>query len=159
MELVVLIGPKTYHPLVYEAKRDISEIVVEDRTVRLFWVRAHVGIAGKERADELVKRAASLERLQQTMIGFRCRVLKGHGGFAHYLYRFKLKDSPYCACDPAKEEDGLHTFEECHIFMRECEDLEIAIDRGGGTSPEILESSTKGRHSLYLCPPSPLRLS
>ncbi|GBP98469.1 Putative 115 kDa protein in type-1 retrotransposable element R1DM [Eumeta japonica] len=37
---------KTYHPLAHEARRDISEIVAEGRAVRLFWVRAHAGIAG-----------------------------------------------------------------------------------------------------------------
>ncbi|GBP92213.1 Putative 115 kDa protein in type-1 retrotransposable element R1DM [Eumeta japonica] len=30
------------------------------------------------------------------------QTLTGHGGFAQYLNRFKLKDSPYCACAPDK---------------------------------------------------------
>ncbi|GBP96467.1 Putative 115 kDa protein in type-1 retrotransposable element R1DM [Eumeta japonica] len=51
--LEVLAGPKTYHPLAHEARRDISEIVAEGRAVR-----AHAGIAGNERADELARRAA-----------------------------------------------------------------------------------------------------
>ncbi|GBP24894.1 hypothetical protein EVAR_14228_1 [Eumeta japonica] len=56
--LEVLTGPKTYHPLVHEARRDISEIIAEGRAVRLFWVRAHVGIAGNKPADELARRTA-----------------------------------------------------------------------------------------------------
>ncbi|GBP19297.1 hypothetical protein EVAR_79897_1 [Eumeta japonica] len=56
--LVVSTGPKTYHPVVHEATRDLSEIIVEGRTVRLFWVRVHAGITGNERPDELARRAA-----------------------------------------------------------------------------------------------------
>ncbi|GBP51980.1 hypothetical protein EVAR_45829_1 [Eumeta japonica] len=56
--LEVLTGPKTYHPLAHEARRDIFNILVEGRVVRLFWVRVHVVIAGNERTDELARRAA-----------------------------------------------------------------------------------------------------
>ncbi|GBP54617.1 hypothetical protein EVAR_35879_1 [Eumeta japonica] len=56
--LEVLTGPVIYHPLAHEARRDISEIVGEGRVVRLFKIRAHVGIADNERADELARRAA-----------------------------------------------------------------------------------------------------
>ncbi|GBP85307.1 hypothetical protein EVAR_63646_1 [Eumeta japonica] len=56
--LEVLTGPRTYHPLAHEPRRDISEIIAEGRAVRLFWVRAHAGIASNERADELARRAA-----------------------------------------------------------------------------------------------------
>ncbi|GBP98225.1 Putative 115 kDa protein in type-1 retrotransposable element R1DM [Eumeta japonica] len=113
---------KTYHPLAHEARRDISEIVAEGRAVRLFWVRAHAGIAGNEG-----RAPPSPRRRQRTMTGFRCRTRKemtshlaqtltGHGGFSQYLHRFKLKDSPYCACDPAKIQDVLHVLEECQCF-------------------------------------------
>ncbi|GBP14592.1 Putative 115 kDa protein in type-1 retrotransposable element R1DM [Eumeta japonica] len=37
---------------------DLSEIVAEGRAVRLFWIRAHVGIAETERAVELARRTA-----------------------------------------------------------------------------------------------------
>ncbi|GBP80624.1 Retrovirus-related Pol polyprotein from type-1 retrotransposable element R1 [Eumeta japonica] len=47
------------------------------------------------------------------------QTLTGHGGFSQYLHRFKLKDSPYCACDPAKIQDVLHVLEECPMFLRE----------------------------------------
>ncbi|GBP03239.1 Glycine N-methyltransferase [Eumeta japonica] len=30
------------------------------------------------------------------------QTLTSHGGFAQYLFSFKLRDSPHCACDPAK---------------------------------------------------------
>ncbi|GBP00237.1 hypothetical protein EVAR_66467_1 [Eumeta japonica] len=44
---------------------------------------------------------------------------------AQYPNRFKLKDSPYCACAPDKVQDVLHVLEECPIFGRE------RRDRGG----------------------------
>ncbi|GBP55696.1 Retrovirus-related Pol polyprotein from type-1 retrotransposable element R1 3 [Eumeta japonica] len=197
--LKILTSTKTYHPLAHAARRDSSEIVAEDRVVRLFWFRAHVGIAGNERADELARRAAftkktaadhdrfplshaqrmiraaSLEKRQElyaeestgeiTKCSFLrveqvCRVLKqfemtsqiaqthtGHGRFAHYLFRFKLKDSPYCACDPVEEQDVLHALEECHMFAREraYQQIEINSRVGRLIFAEILESSTSSK--------------
>ncbi|GBP97433.1 Retrovirus-related Pol polyprotein from type-1 retrotransposable element R1 [Eumeta japonica] len=53
------------------------------------------------------------------MTSHLAQTLTGHGGFSQYLHRFKLKDSPYCACDPAKIQDVLHVLEECPMFLRE----------------------------------------
>ncbi|GBP96368.1 hypothetical protein EVAR_65698_1 [Eumeta japonica] len=60
-----------------------------------------------------VIRAASLEEWQERyaeggteMTSHLAQTLTGHGGFSQYLHRFKLKDSPYCACDPAKIQDA-----------------------------------------------------
>ncbi|GBP86458.1 hypothetical protein EVAR_67498_1 [Eumeta japonica] len=79
------------------------------------------------------------------------QTLRGHGGFAHYQLRFKLKDSPYCACDPAPhnifcslELDILHALEECYmLFMRGHADLEIEINSRVKRQnfPEIFENS------------------
>ncbi|GBP10181.1 Retrovirus-related Pol polyprotein from type-1 retrotransposable element R1 [Eumeta japonica] len=173
-------GPRSYHPLAHEAKCDISEIVAEGRTVRLFWVSAHAEIVGNERADEIARqaaltkktaagydriplsktkkviRAASLEdwqqgyteksmseitkcfflRVEQAYRFLRkieitsqvAQTLTGHGRLAQYLYRFKLRDSPYCACDPAKIYDVLHVLENCDIFHSERVALEAGID-------------------------------
>ncbi|GBP83163.1 hypothetical protein EVAR_59576_1 [Eumeta japonica] len=148
--LQMLTAPKTYNPLAHAARQDIRDIVAEGREVRLFWVRAHAGTTGNERADELARnaalkkktaadydryplsyakkviRAASLDEWQQryteggtgeitkcffprvegayrvlsrfTITPPIAQTLTGHGGFAQYLNRFKLKDSPYCAC-------------------------------------------------------------
>ncbi|GBP60882.1 hypothetical protein EVAR_26781_1 [Eumeta japonica] len=49
--LEILICSKTYLSLAHEARRDLFEVVARGRAVRLFWVRAHVGIAENERTD------------------------------------------------------------------------------------------------------------
>ncbi|GBP39712.1 hypothetical protein EVAR_25536_1 [Eumeta japonica] len=56
--LQMLTAPKTYNPLAHAARQDIRDIVAEGREVRLFWVRAHAGTTGNERADELARNAA-----------------------------------------------------------------------------------------------------
>jgi ribonuclease HI len=56
--LELLANPKLLHPLAKTIKECISEIRATGKQVRLFWLRAHVGTEGNERADELAKLAA-----------------------------------------------------------------------------------------------------
>ncbi|GBP41532.1 5'-AMP-activated protein kinase catalytic subunit alpha-1 [Eumeta japonica] len=64
-----------------------------------------------------------------------------HGGFAQYLHRFELKDSPYCACDPAKIQDVVHVLEECPMFLRErvALETEIGVIVGGRDFPATID--------------------
>ncbi|KOB77809.1 Non-LTR retrotransposon CATS [Operophtera brumata] len=57
------------------------------------------------------------------------QVLTGHGGFASYLHRFKLKDSSSCECDPNLEETVWHLLCECPRYGRDRMELEIEIQQ------------------------------
>ncbi|GBP66483.1 Eukaryotic translation initiation factor 4 gamma 3 [Eumeta japonica] len=126
--LKVLTGPKTYHPLAHETRRDISEIVAEGKAVRLFWVKANARIAGNHRANELARRAAFTKKTAADCGKFplsyakKCDQDDEPGGVAGAIRQgkhcFKLKDSPYCTCNPAKIQDVLHVLEECDMCLR-----------------------------------------
>lgn len=59
---------------------------------------------------------------------FTSQRLTGHGGFAHYLHRFKRGDNPSCQCDPNIEETALHVLTDCPVFGRQRLELENNLD-------------------------------
>ncbi|GBP73992.1 hypothetical protein EVAR_76667_1 [Eumeta japonica] len=170
--LGVLTCPRTFPSLAYEARRDISE----DRAVRLFWIRAHAGITGNEHADKLARQDALTKKTAKDYDRFHlshtkkmeqayrflwkiemtsqvAQTLMGHGGFAQYSYRFKLRDSPYWVCDSAKIQNVLHILEDCDMFHRERAQPEAVIDVriARRNFPEILEDVTKTEKFLVFC--------
>ncbi|KAL0878793.1 hypothetical protein ABMA27_003823 [Loxostege sticticalis] len=46
------------HPLATETRENISSISQQNKALSLFWIKAHVGLEGNERADHLAKEAA-----------------------------------------------------------------------------------------------------
>ncbi|XP_045504439.1 uncharacterized protein LOC123701072 [Colias croceus] len=175
--LELLKNPCVTHQLALEIKKLIAETRAEDREVRLFWLRAHVGTPGNERADQLAKKAAltkktapdyskvplsyikrkirevTIQKWQQryessttgsvtkaflptvssarrvlkdtTLTPTLVQVLTGHGGFAAYLHRFNLIDSPSCVCDSSCHETIWHILFECPRFGGDRLSLEI----------------------------------
>lgn len=50
--------PKACHPLAFGIRETLRKLGEQGKAVRLFWIRAHKGAVGNERADELAKMAA-----------------------------------------------------------------------------------------------------
>ncbi|XP_048489535.1 uncharacterized protein LOC125491477 [Plutella xylostella] len=48
----------TRHPLALEVRQNIRTCKLQDKEISLFWIKAHAGLAGNERADHLAKEAA-----------------------------------------------------------------------------------------------------
>ncbi|KAJ2952392.1 hypothetical protein O0L34_g4679 [Tuta absoluta] len=51
-------NPSSLHPLAVEARDNLKKISSQDKDVTLFWIKAHAGLEGNERADQLAKEAA-----------------------------------------------------------------------------------------------------
>ncbi|TLM34916.1 hypothetical protein FEC33_19080, partial [Acinetobacter baumannii] len=51
-------NPGCPHPLAVEARDNLRSISLQNTVVTLFWIKAHVGLDGNERADQLAKEAA-----------------------------------------------------------------------------------------------------
>ncbi|XP_062528221.1 retrovirus-related Pol polyprotein from type-1 retrotransposable element R1 [Bombyx mori] len=49
---------RSLHPLVVEIRRNLEECKRRNKRVELFWIKAHAGLEGNERADQLAKEAA-----------------------------------------------------------------------------------------------------
>ncbi|XP_052740698.1 uncharacterized protein LOC128198590 [Bicyclus anynana] len=56
--LELLENPKSIHKLACQIKINIEKCNNNNKKIRLFWIRAHIGTPGNERADELAKTAA-----------------------------------------------------------------------------------------------------
>nr|XP_049697305.1 uncharacterized protein LOC126054733 [Helicoverpa armigera] len=50
------------HPLAVRARANLSQALDQSKAVSLFWIKAHAGLPGNERADELAKEAALSSR-------------------------------------------------------------------------------------------------
>ncbi|XP_069365321.1 uncharacterized protein [Maniola hyperantus] len=56
--LQTTINPEALHPLAVEARDHLRRALLRDKHVNLFWIKAHAGLEGNERADYLAKEAA-----------------------------------------------------------------------------------------------------
>ena len=56
--LEVVVNNGSPHPLAVEARKNLRTAFGQSKAVSLFWLKAHAGLAGNERADHLAKMAA-----------------------------------------------------------------------------------------------------
>ncbi|GBP96471.1 hypothetical protein EVAR_48134_1 [Eumeta japonica] len=154
---------------IYRRHAKTSGISLEGRKCA-YSGRAHAGTTGNERADELARNAALKRKRQRITIAIRCRTPKGDQGgepgvatalhrgrhcanpngtrrIAQYLNRFKLKDSPYCACAPIRSKMYC-TFSKNAQSSGESAETEagtgVVVARHG--FPALLTTKQRGKH-------------
>ena len=153
--------------LIEEIRKKLVEMRTTNRTIEFCWVKAHVGIQGKELADTLAKEAAtnadliesykkvpnsvvmselseiSVETWQREwdlttksaitkeyfpVIADRLSmninittnltiIITGHGNIRSYIHRFKIMDTPTCACG-SSDQTMEHMLYECVLTLR-----------------------------------------
>lgn len=197
-----LAQPDPINPITAEIQCRVREAQSAGRHIHLHWVKAHVGIPGNERADELAKKAALKDKrapvYDRFPISFGKRVLRertealwqarylqaeggsvtrlffkdvrraykilgrlrmdnlysliftGHGGVRQYLHRFKIADSPLCACNSQDEETVAHILLECPRYARERYEVECLVGSSLKDIAGVIESEDRDVSEAFL---------
>ncbi|KAL0811622.1 hypothetical protein ABMA28_009992 [Loxostege sticticalis] len=56
--LETVVNHSSLHPLAVESRENLRKAFIQGKDVSLFWIKAHAGLLGNERADDLAKEAA-----------------------------------------------------------------------------------------------------
>ncbi|CAK1592792.1 unnamed protein product [Parnassius mnemosyne] len=62
--LQTIINSNCLHPLAVECRDNLRAISLQNKVVTLFWIKAHAGLEGNERADRLAKEAAKNSKVR-----------------------------------------------------------------------------------------------
>ncbi|KAL0850679.1 hypothetical protein ABMA28_006624 [Loxostege sticticalis] len=60
--LETVVNHSSLHPLAVESRENLRKAFIQGKDVSLFWIKAHAGLLGNERADDLAKEAALASR-------------------------------------------------------------------------------------------------
>ncbi|KAL0821383.1 hypothetical protein ABMA28_005969 [Loxostege sticticalis] len=60
--LETVVNHSSLHPLAVESRENLRKALIQGKDVSLFWIKAHAGLLGNERADDLAKEAALASR-------------------------------------------------------------------------------------------------
>ncbi|CAF4939199.1 unnamed protein product [Pieris macdunnoughi] len=127
-------------------KRPLSEVKrkIRERTLEAWQTRYTHSQTGAKTKEFLPDIKVAYKTVKDKMFEeHTVQVITGHGAFAEYLHRFKLKDDAACPCDQITPQTSTHMLLECPIMGLSRYDFEIQTGKTmtSAEMPTILKDS------------------